>query len=49
LLPKEREQGTATLTGARMFLFGGKDKNQQPIDDFSMLNTGISLFIKFLC
>lgn len=30
--------------GARLFLFGGKDKTQQIIDDFSMLNTGINYF-----
>jgi hypothetical protein len=44
LMPKDREQGTATLTGARLFLFGGKDKTQQAIDDFSLLNTGTPLF-----
>ena len=40
LMPKDREQGTATVTGSRLFLFGGCDKVQLPIDDFSMLNTG---------
>lgn len=40
LAPKDRDQSTATLTGTRLFMFGGKDKSQQIIDDFSMLNTG---------
>ncbi len=41
LVPKDRDCGTASATGTRLFVFGGIDSKGNILEEFGMLNTGI--------